>query len=95
MDIAAKLLLFAGLMLLAIPIALWHAFCLTVMWEWYAPSAFGVLSMKTAVGISLGVDMLTMRAVRDDDPSVGDRITMAIVGPAVGLLASRLFLFFV
>lgn len=96
MDAALKFLGFCTLMVLAIPIALWHAYCLTVIWTWYAPPPLvELLTMKIALGIALGVELLTMRAARKDDPDLSDRIATAVIGPAIALLAGRLFLFFV
>jgi hypothetical protein len=95
MEVGVKLLAFLGLLVLMVPIALWQAFCLTLMWDWYAPPALGDLSMKTAVGAMMIISLVTLKAPRESDPDTLDRVLMSIIGPAIGLLAARLMLWFV
>lgn len=82
-------------MVIMIPVALWQAWCLMILWHWYAPDMFGPLSMKVAIGASLALGLLQLKAPKKDDAGIADRITTAIVGPPVILLAGWLLLFFV
>lgn len=69
--------------LLAFPIALWQAWCLTLLWQWYALSNWGALPMEAAFGLSLMVSLLQMRAASKNGPGLADKISMALVGPAM------------
>ena len=82
-------------MVIMIPVALWQAWCLTILWHWYAPDTFSTLSMKMAVGAALVLGLLQLKAPRKDDAGIAERISTAIIGPPVILLAGWLLLFFV
>lgn len=72
--------------LIGLPIALWQAYCLTILWGWYAPPVWGfVLTMKDAIGLALIVGLLRMKAAGKNEPDLADRISMAIIGPALTL----------
>lgn len=78
---------------IVVPIALYQAWFLTILWHWYAPAAMGDLSMKTAIGLSLVISLLNMRPTGKDDAGWDERLAMAIIGPPVILLAGWLLLF--
>lgn len=73
----------AFVFVLAFPIALWQAWCLTLLWQWYALPGWGALSMKAAFGLALMVSLLRLRAGSKTDPSLADKISIALAGPAM------------
>ncbi len=94
-EINTSVLLVAIVLLLAVPLSLYQGWCLTMLWHWYAPAQYGDLSMKTAIGISLGVGLLNMKSRGKNDAGFGDMISVALVGPSIVLLAGWTLLFFV
>lgn len=82
---ALVLVLALGLLVLALglPIALWQAYCLTIIWGWYAPPSLGPMTMKLAFGLALVVSLLRLKAQGKHDADLSDKIGIAIIGPGL------------
>jgi hypothetical protein len=74
---------FALVLLLGLPLAIWQAYCMTLVWGWYAPAGWGSLSMKASFGLALIVALLRLRAPSKNEPGLSEKISTAIIGPGV------------
>lgn len=86
-------------LLFVIPSVLWHAYVVTVIYTWYAPTAWPELAMSTATGMCLIVGLLRTGRERKDSESLtellGSGVYRAILGPLFTLGFARLLLVFV
>jgi hypothetical protein len=89
-----NLLLLFFTLLISVPLMLWRAFVITVLWGWFIVPQFAIsqLGMINAIGLSLVVSLLTARLSKvdsDDDErnkTLAGQIAVGIVAPAMALL---------
>lgn len=84
----AKVVIAIGI---AVPGIIWEAYCLTVLWRWYAPEALGYFPLKAAIGVILMWGIVGASR-RDDPPEIGHLIWDAVTVPATALLLGWIIL---
>lgn len=81
--------------LIGLPLVLWNAYVMTLIWHWYAPEAWGALPLKSALCVVLIYGLLRNKGPSKDSPGFGTIISTAIVGPLFLLGFGWLLLWFV
>lgn len=78
---------------IAMPLMLWLAYVITILWGWYAPAAWGALGIRSAFGLAL-VLALFRSGRAQKETKVLESIWRGVFGPAMVLVAGWLGLFF-
>lgn len=79
---------------IALPLMFWLAYVVRVLWGWYAPAGWGVLGMRPAFGLALGLALIRGRASDGKKRDMAKTISYGLIGPAMVLAAGWLGLFF-
>ncbi len=94
-----KLMGFCLIVMLLVPITLWRAYVLTIIYSWYAPGSWPEITMRVAIGLCLIVGMLSVRPNDKESPPMAKALVNSILygglTPLLSLGFARIMLWIV